>query len=408
MRFICLVLVGLGLTISGYLLFRHFGLGNVSAQTGTDFCSVVFGSGCDDALRSPWAIQLGLPLAGWGLVYYGTLVSLLLLAWTMGEGFQAEALTGAFLLALGAAIGSVTLFVVMSTDLSPFCPMCATVHAINVLLLFPLKRMTGLSLGQLVRAVGRAIRYLLGGKAADPAAARWHCVGFVVPSLVGVVIYQWVFVEYTLRTHAAEATFDPVAMVTQFESGLQQEIPVTDEDPHLGPEDAPVRMVVFNDFQCPGCRQLAQTVHGLGQKFQASLNIVFKHFPLDSVCNPLVKRELHPKACQSAHAAEAAHAQGKFWAFHEAVFMPRSEEKMTMKTLTESLGLDAERFDADRIADTTLASVKADIDLGIALGIDGTPSVFINGRRVYDTRAQALQYLIAHELEHKGMAHSHE
>jgi uncharacterized membrane protein len=403
-----LTLVVLGFTISGYLLFRHFAIADLSAQTETDFCSALFGKGCDDALRSPLAIQFGLPLAGWGLVYYGTLVSLLFLAWTMGEGFQTEATTGALLLAAGSAIGSVTLFVVMSTDLSPFCPMCATVHAINILLLFPLKRMTGLSLGQLVRAVGRAIKYLVGGKAADPAAARWKCVGFLVPGLVGVVIYQWVFVEYTLRTHAAEAPFDPVTMVTLFESGLQQEIPVTDADPHLGPIDAPVRMVVFNDFQCSGCRQLAQIVHGLSSKFEGSLHIVFKHFPLDSVCNPLVKRELHPKACEAAQAAEAANAQGKFWAFHEAVFMPRTKEKMTLNSLIEDLDLDAERFDTDRQAGATLAKVKADIDMGIALGIDGTPSVFINGRRVYDTRSQALEYLITHEMEHSGHVHDQE
>ncbi|MFC1765003.1 vitamin K epoxide reductase family protein [Planctomycetota bacterium] len=408
MRYLSLLLITLGLTISGYLLFRHIVLTDLSAQTGADFCSALFGRGCDDALRSPLAIQLGLPLAGWGLVYYGALVSLLLLAWTMGEGFRAEAITGALVLALGAAAGSIALFVVMSTDLSPFCPMCATVHAINVLLLFPLKRMSGRSIGQLVGAVGRAARYIVGDKADDPVAARWHCVGFLVPGLVAVVIYQWVYVDFALRTHSAEMPFDPVQMVTQFESGLQQEILITDADPQLGPKDAPVRMVVFNDFQCPGCRQLAQTVHGLSRKFEGSLHIVFKHFPLDSVCNSLVKRELHPKACEAARMAEAAHAQGKFWAFHEALFMPRSREKMTMKTLVEHLELNVEQFEAYRKGDPALAKVKADIDLGMRLGVDGTPSVFLNGRRVYDTRVQALQLLIIHEMEHAGHVHGND
>lgn len=110
------------------------------------------GRGYDDALRSPLAVQLGLPLAGWGLVYYGTLTSLLL-GWTVGETFRFEATTAAFLLALAAAFGSVVLFVVMVTDLSPFCPMCAVVHAINLLLLFPLKRLTGRPVGHLVQAV---------------------------------------------------------------------------------------------------------------------------------------------------------------------------------------------------------------------------------------------------------------
>ena len=167
-------------------------------------------------------------------------------------------------------------------------------------------------------------------------------------------------------------------------------------------------MVVFNDFQCPGCRQLAQTVHGLARKFEGSLHIVFKHFPLDSVCNPLVKRELHPKACDAAHAAEAAHRQGRFWGFHEALFMPKSAQRNTLNALVEDLGLDVEQFNAQRKSEAALSKVKADIDLGIELGIDGTPSVFINGRRVYDTRAQALQYLITHMMEHGGSDHTHE
>ena len=69
--------------------------------------------------------------------------------------------------------------------------------------------------------------------------------------------------------------------------------------------------------------------------------------------------------------------------------------------------LNVRQFDAHRKGDAALAKVQADIDLGIALGIDGTPSVFINGRRVYDTRGQALQFLIMHEMEHSGHTHDH-
>lgn len=403
-RAICLILIGLGLTVSGYLLLRHFALTDLSAQTGTDFCSALFGTGCDDALRSPLAVQLGLPLAGWGLVYYGTLTSLLLLGWTVGETFRFEAMTAALLLALGTALGSIALFVTMVTDLSPFCPLCAVVHAINLLLLFPLKRLTGRPLGQLVQAVAGAIRYLVGGKTADPVATRWKTVGFLASGLVAVVIYQWVFVEYALRTRAAEAPFDPRQTIALFESGLQHEIPVSDADPQLGPVDAPVRMVVFNDFRCLGCKQLAQTIPGLARKFEDTLHIVFKHFPLDSTCNSVVKIELHPRACEAARAAEAAREQGKFWAFHEALFKPRSEGKMTLKSLVEHLGLNLDRFETYRRGDTALAKVQADIDLGIRLGVDGTPSVFINGCRVYDTRGRALQFLIAHEIEHQSRA----
>jgi protein-disulfide isomerase/uncharacterized membrane protein len=397
-RAFLLLLIVLGLSISGYLLARHCALANISSQPGSDFCSALFGTGCDDALRSPLAVQLGLPLAGWGLVYYGTLVSLLLLSWSLGEAFRAEAMTGALLLAIGAALGSIALFVAMLTDISPFCPLCATVHTINLLLLWPLKRMSGVSMGQWARAVGRAAGYLAGGKAVDPVTARWKCVGFLVPGLVAAVVYQWVLVEYTLHTYSAEASFDPLQVVALFESGPQQEIPVTHADPQLGPADAPVRIVVFNDFLCLGCRELARTMHVLAKTFENSVHIVFKHFPLDSVCNPLVQRELHRGACEAARAAEAAHEQGEFWAFHTMIFTPHAADGRPLKALSGRLNLDAERFDVHRKEEASLAKVRADIDLGIRLGVDGTPAVFLNGRRVHDTRAQALQHLIAHEM----------
>lgn len=403
MKSICLILIGLGLAVSGYLLLLHFALIDPLAQSGPDFCSALFGTGCDDALKSPLAVQLGLPLAGWGLVYYGTLASLLLLGWSLGQTFRLEATLAALLLALAGALASIALFVAMTTKVSPFCPMCAVIHAINLLLLFPLKRLTERSVGQLVRAVAAAIKYILGAKTADPVATRWKLVGFLASGLVAIAIYQWVFVEYTIRTNAAAAPFDPQQTIALFDSSQQHDIPVSQADPKLGPADAPVRMVVFNDFQCPGCKRLAQTILALERTFGDTLQIVFKHFPLDSVCNPLVKRELHPKACQAALAAEAAREQGKFWEFHEALFISRFTDKMTSKSIVEHLSLDFDRFEKHRRTDAASAKVQADIDLGIRLGVDGTPSLFINGRRVYDTRLQALQFLIARQIP--GPAH---
>ncbi|MBC8217143.1 MAG: DsbA family protein [Planctomycetes bacterium] len=119
---------------------------------------------------------------------------------------------------------------------------------------------------------------------------------------------------------------------------------------------------------------------------------------------------MHPRACDTARAAEAAREQGKFWAFHDVLFKPRSKDKTTLKSMIEHLGLDFDEFETHRRSDAALARIEADIEQGVRLGVDGTPSVFINGRRVYDTRPQTLQFLIAHELEHAGYQaepHSH-
>ncbi len=402
MKFLCLILISIGTLISGYLLLRHFELADLSMQSSTDFCSALFGAGCDDALRSPIAVQLGLPLAGWGLVYYGTLVSLLLLGWILGDTFWHDAVTAALITAFFAALGSALLFITMVSGLSPFCPLCAIVHTINFLLLWPLKGMTGRTLGQVNRTIASVFRYLTGYKgykAADPVMARWKSVGFLTSGLVAVAIYQWVFVEYTLRIHAYETPFDLHQTISMFKSTEQLEIPITESDAQLGSPNAPVRMVVFNDFCCPACRRLAETIHSLADKFQDKLQIVFKHFPLDSTCNALVNREVHPGACDAATAAEAARVKGKFWYFHESIFKPHYEGKIALDSLAAELNIDRDWFDNYRHSDEAMSRVKADIELGIKLGIDGTPTVFINGRRVCDIRPESLFALVAYEYE---------
>ena len=296
----------------------------------------------------------------------------------------------------------------MVSGVAPFCPLCAVVHAINLIMLFPLKRLAGRPWGQVVRTWGRGARYLVGGKPSDPAAARWKLVGFFTAGLVSVVVYQWVYVEVALRSATGEVPFDPVEMIVQFESGVRQEIPVSAADASLGPADAPVRMVVFSDFQCPGCTKLARTVPSLARRFGGRLQIVFKHFPLDSSCNPLIKNNVHPKACAGGRAVEAAGDQGKFWAFHDEIFMPRSEGKRTLKAMVERLDMDFDRFEAHRNGQAGLAKIKADIDLGISLGLKGTPTVFLDGRRVRDTRPEALRALIDHQLEHVSGTASHD
>ena len=134
-RFLCSTLIGLGLAVSGYLLVRHLALAGASDLSGVDVCSALFGTGCDSALRSPASVQLGLPLAGWGLLYYITLASLLFLAWYVGESFEFEATLGALFLSVVGVVISVPLFVAMLAGQLPFCPLCAAVHVINLILL---------------------------------------------------------------------------------------------------------------------------------------------------------------------------------------------------------------------------------------------------------------------------------
>src|SRR5882724_187016 len=128
MRRAIALLVLLGLAVSGYLLERHFAL--TGGAAGRSVCSTVLHLDCDEALASPMSQVAGLPLAGWGIVYFGTLATLLLVANALGEPMLATATrVGLAISLLGAAAG-IVLLAMMAFGVSPFCPLCVAVHAI--------------------------------------------------------------------------------------------------------------------------------------------------------------------------------------------------------------------------------------------------------------------------------------
>jgi protein-disulfide isomerase len=143
--------------------------------------------------------------------------------------------------------------------------------------------------------------------------------------------------------------------------------------PARGPENAPVTLMVWSDFQCPFCKRLAPTLEALRVRYGNSLRIVFRHQPLP----------FHNNAERAAQASVAAHRQGRFWEFHDALF--RNQQRLDADGLGElatKLQLDLARFGADVDADETRELVRADIDEANAIGATGTPTCFVNGLKV--------------------------
>jgi len=398
-------LAAVGLATSGYLLARHFALSQPGVF-GVDYCSALFGAGCDETLQSPWAVLAGVPLAGWGVVYYAVLITLLLLGWSIGYEFEFPATLAALLLAVAAAVISLALLGLMLGGGAPFCPLCAVVHVVNFLLAIPLRQLAGRPLADLVHPVIAAGRYLLGGRIENGPLARWRLLGFFTAALVAVIVYQWVYVEHVLRRHAAASDFDAEETLQLHEQIPPRDIAVAESDAQMGDPAAPVRLVIFSDFQCPGCTQFARTLRALRNRFEG-LHIVFKHFPLSSQCNRLVQSDPHPLACEAAYAAEIARRQGKFWEFHDALFATDlAANRLPLKAVARQVGLEVPAGEAESDPQDVRQKILADVEQGLQLGLDGTPAVFLNGRRVYDLRLRALEFLIHHELEHQSNASS--
>jgi protein-disulfide isomerase len=142
--------------------------------------------------------------------------------------------------------------------------------------------------------------------------------------------------------------------------------------PFTGPKDAPITLVEFSDFQCPYCWKAAAQLREVLKAFPTQVKLVFRQFPL----------ETHSQAALAAAAAIAAHKQGKFWQLHDAMFTGRQDlSRPSITKLAASAGLDMKRFEADWPSKETLEAVMRDMQDGEKAGVEGTPTVFLNGKR---------------------------
>jgi protein-disulfide isomerase len=150
-------------------------------------------------------------------------------------------------------------------------------------------------------------------------------------------------------------------------------IPLRPDDPVKGNPGAPVTVVVFSDFQCPFCARVEPTLAQVEQAYGPKVRIAWKHKPLP----------FHPNAVPAALAAEAAREQGKFWQMHDKMFAAQQElSPAAYERWARELGLDLNRFKAAQASDKLKARVQEDDQLGTRLGIDGTPTMAVNGELV--------------------------
>jgi protein-disulfide isomerase len=147
----------------------------------------------------------------------------------------------------------------------------------------------------------------------------------------------------------------------------------TKDQPSLGNDKAPVTIVAFTDYQCPSCASIHPSLERLVKENAGKVRLVARDFPLTQ----------HADAFKAAEAAEAAREQGKYWEYIHVLMQNQSSlgvEKL--KSFAGELGLDRARFDSALDSGKFAEMVQRDVADGMKLGVKGTPSLFVNGRRV--------------------------
>jgi protein-disulfide isomerase len=154
--------------------------------------------------------------------------------------------------------------------------------------------------------------------------------------------------------------------------------PITSEDHRRG--SGPPQLVVYGDFECPYTGAAVSSIARLADSGLA-FEVVFRQFPLWTI---------HPHALGAAEAAEAAARQGRFWEMHDVLFRnQRHFEPDDLRRYAERVGLNLTQFDSDLQDPAIAARIERDVESGERSGVDGTPSIFIDGVRYGGARDAA-------------------
>ena len=159
--------------------------------------------------------------------------------------------------------------------------------------------------------------------------------------------------------------------------------------PIHGDPDALVTIVIFDDFECPYCSRTVGLLDTLLDDYQGDIRVVFKNFPL----------KMHEFSRQAAIAGLAAQRQGEFWQLHDLLFANYNNlNQKKIEQLARQAGLDMEQFKKDLLDPALEKQIQAEIAEGKAIGVRGTPSLFVNGRKVHKRTNAAIGQMIDDEL----------
>ncbi|MEK7129080.1 MAG: thioredoxin domain-containing protein [Patescibacteria group bacterium] len=162
------------------------------------------------------------------------------------------------------------------------------------------------------------------------------------------------------------------------------ETTLTDSAWKRGAVNSKVSLIEYGDFQCPACAAYEPIAQKLQNDFKDDLVFSYRHFPLT---------QIHQNALSSAKASEAAGLQNKFWEMHDLLYMNQQEWSTVIKSkeifigYAKTLGLDVSKFSQDLELKSIDEKIKSDYESGIKLGVQGTPTFFLDGKKIDNPRS---------------------
>ncbi|HCU25109.1 MAG TPA: hypothetical protein DF383_08830, partial [Deltaproteobacteria bacterium] len=243
-------------------------------------------------------------------------------------------------------------------QLHSLCLFCVSLYVVNLLAFLLLGMMLGRGEIMKFRISSSSFAFL-----------------FVVFVVGGIILHT------TSRQYARDLS---EAETRQYLEAFFKQTPVSIDvtgRPFWGNPDAKIVIAEFSDLECPYCKVAAFRLKPYLQEYKDKVKLVFLNYPLDQACNPVMTRPGHQQACQAAVALHCAAMQDKFWEYHDEAFdrQPRFSEENLMK-IAKQLGLNLPTFTNCYNSGAARAYIASDVAQGNRIGVQSTPSIYINGR----------------------------
>jgi protein-disulfide isomerase/uncharacterized membrane protein len=371
-RRISMILIGLALV--GLLLSIELTRIHYRVHTDPSYHALCDAGGkvrCGSVALSPDSVVLGAPVSVWGFWAYVLILVLTLWGGRRAEGGRGGNASLLLLLSFLSCLASLRLAWVSLVKIDAVCVYCTGLHLVNAALLLvsavQVER-RGVGLVRVIRADGRVLR--------ENSRTLGILLLLGLTALLGTSLgwpRYWV--------------------MPRLESGVLATGVTADGEPWIGAVHPTVTIVEYSDYECPYCRLEHRRVRALVARHPDRVRLVHRHFPLDTRCHPGLKRPFHEHACQFALFAACAARQGLFWEANDALIFAleqRRPERVRLEDLAVRIGLEAGLLRRCGEEGKAGEVVAADIREGIARGVTGTPTYWVNGERQEGTISPAV------------------
>lgn len=343
------LLSGLMLGLSIYLTFHYFEVMYPRGLQSSSFCNLNDFFNCDATIQSVFSSVYGVPISAFGIILsFFTLVGV-----SFGTELFRNTVTVNLLLNL---IGCALLFLCSIIFIGSICPICFLYYVASALAFYICQKQ-------------------------NPEYFKKPAQSFRINALYGVLIALVLSVVHKYDSDLkaqAEQSDQLLIEATMSEYKAQPVIDFKEDSAYklAHQPNAPIRLVVFSDFECPACKMFSEQLHELLPKYQGKIDVAYHFFPLDQSCNSSIKRVMHQHACEAARVAICL-PQSEFQATHDNLFNNQNQLEIYLKQLTQDRGLQncvREPATEKTLQQSLAAAAKVEIR--------STPTFLLNGHKL--------------------------